>query len=116
MATVKRLLKGVETRTLVWLAKSRMSSLVIVGTLAVAGFSTAALGGQSSTPAQHMQPHTSATLPLSAYGCYNDPDGDGHIFCDGTVAITALPASFGQCRARAYYEAGSPIVCRGTGW
>ena len=48
MAAVKRLLKDMETRTLVWLAKSRMSSLVIVGTLAAAGLGTAALGGQSS--------------------------------------------------------------------
>ena len=113
MAAVKRLLKGVETRTLVWLARSRMSSLVIVGTLAVAGFAAAALGGQSSTPAQRMQPNTSASLPLSAYGCYNDPDGDGHIFCDGSTPISQLPASYGKCHADPYV--GLRIVCRGTG-
>jgi hypothetical protein len=117
MAAVKRLLKDMETRTLVWLARGRTSSFVIVGTLAAAGLGAAALSAQPSTSAQQKEPVvSSATLSMSAYGCYNDPDGDGHIFCDGSVPITKLPASYGQCRVRSYYEAGSRIICRGTGW
>jgi hypothetical protein len=113
MAAVRRLLKEMETRTLVWLAKSRMSSVVIVGTLAVAGLGAGTLSVQSRTAVPHMQPNTSATPPLSAYGCYNDPDGDGHIFCDGTVAIAQLPASFGQCQVAEFDNV--QIVCKGTG-
>jgi hypothetical protein len=114
MAAVKRLLKEMETRTFVWLARSRMSSLMIVGTLAAAGLGAAALGGQSSTPGTLGQALiTPSTQPISAYGCNNDPDGDGHIFCDGSVAIAQLPASFGHCHADPYV--GLRIVCRGTG-
>jgi hypothetical protein len=90
-----------------------MSSLVIVGTLAAAGLGTAALGGQSSRPAPGQMPGTSATLPMSAYGCSNDTDGDGHIFCDGSTPISQLPASYGECQSDPYV--GLRIVCRGTG-
>ena len=114
MAAVKHVLKDMETRTLVWLAKSRMSSVVMVGILAAAGLGTAALDGQATTPA-HGQPSTSATLPMGAYGCYNDPDGDGHLFCDGSVGTDYLPASYGQCGMRSYFEDGGPIICQGTG-
>ena len=113
MAAVRRLLKDMETHTLLWLAKSRMSSLVIVGTLTAAGLGTAALGGQSSRPAPLQMPSMSATLPMSAYGCSNDSDGDGHIFCDGSTPISQLPASYGECHADPYV--GLRIVCRGTG-
>jgi len=112
MATLKRLLTDVETRTLVWLARGRASSLVIVGTVATASLGFAALGAQATTPTRHTQPATAATLPLSAYGCAKDTDGDGHIFCDGSVAITKLPASFGSCETDAYD--GSRIYCDGT--
>jgi hypothetical protein len=50
---------------------------------------------------------------MSAYGCYNDPDGDGHIFCDGSVAISKLPASYGPCYTQDYGD--TQIFCRGTG-
>ena len=50
---------------------------------------------------------------MSTYGCYNDPDGDGHIFCDGSTPISQLPASYGDCHADPYV--GLRIVCRGTG-
>jgi hypothetical protein len=117
MAAVKRLLKDMETRTLVWLARSRMSSVVIVGTLAAAGLGVTTLSAQPSTAVRQKEPVVSSSVqPMSAYGCYNDPDGDGHIFCDGSVPISQLPASYGQCWGRSYYEAGSPIICRGTGW
>ena len=114
MATVRRLLKALETRTLVWLARSRVSSLGIVGTLVVAGLAFAALGAQSSTSARQGHSVVTSTQPLSAYGCYNDPDGDGHIFCDGSVAIAKLPASFGQCHTDE--DDNGRIMCRGTGW
>ena len=114
MVAVKRWLKCVETRTLVWLAKGRTSSFVIVGILAASGLGAAALSGQSSTSAQQGQPVVSSALPMSAYGCYNDPDGDGHIFCDGSVAISKLPASYGPCHEDAY--GGVEIRCKGTGW
>lgn len=119
MGTVKRWLKRVETRTLVWLARSRISSFVMVGTLAAAGLGVAALGGQSTTIAQQGQSTIgSAIMPLSTYGCSSDPDGDGHIFCDSSVAISSLPASFGQCHADE--DGDMLIICRGsdtdTGW
>ncbi len=116
MTTVKRWLKRVETRTLVWLARSRVSSFVIVGTLAAAGLGVAAVGGQLSTEAQKSAPVISsspATLPLSTYGCYNDPDGDGHIFCDGSVPAAQLPASFGHCHTDE--DGDVQIKCSGAG-
>ncbi|HVC81639.1 MAG TPA: hypothetical protein VNL35_14195 [Chloroflexota bacterium] len=113
MSAVKCWLKRVETRTLVWLAKSRGSSLVIAGTLAAAGLGTGVLSTHPSS-VQQRAPSAAATLPLSAYGCYRDPDGDGHIFCDGSVAITKLPASFGQCNMDE--DGSNQIFCRGTGW
>jgi len=115
MAAVKRLLKDMETRILVWLARSRMSSVMIVGTLAAAGLGAAALSAQSTTSAQQKEPVvSSAVQPMSAYGCYNDPDGDGHIFCDGSTPISQLPASYGRCHVSEYGYV--QIRCRGTGW
>src|SRR5512146_2566188 len=114
MAAVRHLLNEMETCTLVWLARSRMSSVVIVGTLAVAGLGAGVLGGQATTPS-HGQPSTSATLPISTYGCYSDPDGTGHILCDGSVGTDYLPASYGWCGMRSYFEDGGPIICQGTG-
>ena len=43
-----------------------------------------------------------------------DPDGDGHIFCDGSVAISKLPASYGSCHESSYGDV--EIRCKGTGW
>ena len=114
MAAVTRLLKRVETRALVRLGRGHTSSCVIVGTLVGAGLGAAVLNAQPSTAAQQKAISTSATLPLSAYGCYNDPDGDGHIFCDGSVSISLLPASYGACHSRP--DDGIAIMCRGTGW
>ncbi|HXT37258.1 MAG TPA: hypothetical protein VN837_16920 [Chloroflexota bacterium] len=113
MSAVKRLLKGVETRMLVWLARSRASSLVIVGALVAATLGLGVLSTQPSS-AQQKGPSATTTLPMSAYGCYNDPDGDGHIFCDGSVGISKLPASFGECSMDE--DGGTQIFCRGTGW
>jgi hypothetical protein len=115
MAAVKRLLKDMETRMLVWLARSRMSSVMIVGTLAAAGLGAAALSAQPTTSAQQKEAVVSSSVqPMSAYGCHNDPDGDGHIFCDGSTPISQLPASYGQCHVREYGYV--QIMCRGTGW
>jgi len=114
MAAANRWLKELEIRTLVWLAKSRLSSAVMVGALAAASLGFAALAGQTTTSA-HGHPSPSATPPLSAYGCYNDPDGDGHLFCDGSVGTDSLPASYGPCGMRSYFYDGGPIICQGTG-
>jgi hypothetical protein len=115
MAAVKSWLSRLEMRTLVWLARGRSSSCVIVGTLVAAGLGAAALGSQPSASGQQGQQNVvSSALPMSAYGCYNDPDGDGHIWCDGSVAISKLPASYGQCHTSQYGP--DAIMCRGTGW
>ncbi len=115
MAVVKSWLSRLETRTLVWLARGRTSSCVIVGTLVAAGLGVAALSSQPSASGQQVQSHVgSSALPMSAYGCYNDPDGDGHIFCDGSVPVSQLPASYGECHTSQYGPAA--IMCRGTGW
>jgi predicted lipoprotein with Yx(FWY)xxD motif len=113
MAAVKNWLHRVETRTLVWLARGRTSSCVIVGTMVAASLGLASLSTQPSTAQQKEQVVTSP-LPMSSYGCYNDPDGDGHILCDGSVAITKLPASYGQCQTDE--DGDMQIICRGTGW
>jgi predicted lipoprotein with Yx(FWY)xxD motif len=113
MAAVKHLLDRMETRTLVWLAAGRTASYLIVGSLVAAGLGAAALNPQPSTTARQKEPSISATLPMSVYGCVNDSDGDGHIFCDGSTPISQLPASYGKCHADPYV--GLRIVCRGTG-
>ncbi len=113
MATVKSWLARLETRTLVWLAKGRTSSWVIVGILATSGLGAAALSSQSGASGQGRPVVAPTTLDVSAYGCINDPDGDGHIFCDGSVDISKLPASFGPCMTQDYQ--GTRIFCRGTG-
>jgi len=112
MAAVKSWLSRLETRTLVWLAKGRTSSWVIIGVLAASGLG-AALSTQSGAAGQGQPVVAPSTLPVSAYGCINDPDGDGHIFCDGSVAISKLPASFGPCMTQDFE--GTRIFCRGAG-
>jgi hypothetical protein len=113
MAAMKSWLRRLETRTLVWLAKGRTSSWVIVGVLATSGLGAAALSSQSTVSGQGQPVVAPSTLPVSAYGCINDPDGDGHIFCDGSVNISKLPASFGPCMTQDFE--GTRIFCRGTG-
>jgi hypothetical protein len=95
----------------VWLAKSRLSSVVIVGTLAAAGLGVATVGVHSASHTQYRPPNSSATLPMSAYGCRVDPDDHRYILCDGSVVRVNLPASYGYC-----YESWgvSAIVCRRT--
>ena len=113
MAAGKSWLNRLETRTLVWLARGRTSSWVIVGVLAAAGLGASALSAQPGASAAQGQAIVGSALPVSAYGCINDPDGDGHIFCDGSVAISKLPASFGYCESQDFE--GTRIFCRGTG-
>jgi len=113
MAAVKSWLNHLETRTLVWLAKGRTPSWVIVGVLASSGLGAAALSSRPAASGQGQPVVAPSTLPVSAYGCINDPDGDGHIFCDGSVDISKLPASFGPCMTQ-YFE-GTRIFCRGAG-
>jgi hypothetical protein len=110
MAAVKTWFHRVETRALVWLAKGRTSSWVMASTLVAVSVGTAAL---SSQPGAAQPRAGSSTLPLAAYGCLHDPDGDGHIFCDGSVGMARLPASYGQCVLAQFGPV--PILCRGTG-
>jgi hypothetical protein len=86
--------------------------VVLAGTLALAGFGAAALTSPASAfgPQQHPA-SVPSTLP-SAYGCFNDPDGDGTIKCDSSIAITTLPAAWGQCYANLYGD--GLTVCDGT--
>ncbi len=82
MAAVRSWLHAVENRTLVWLARSHMSSVVIAGTLAAAGLGAAALSVQSSTATQQKAPVVAAA-PVSmsmsmAHGCPHMDGGSGY--------------------------------------
>jgi hypothetical protein len=86
--------------------------VLIAGTLALAGLGAAALTGPAGTSVQlDRSPGAPSTLP-SAFGCFNDPDGDGTIKCSSSVLIAKLPASWGQCRANLYGD--GLTVCEGT--
>ena len=99
-----------QIRTLRWLVRGPGAAWLIAGTFAFAGLGAAAL----NAPAQ--QSHRivgTSSVPVSYTGCYQDPDGDGHIFCDGTVPISQLPASFGHCYADP--DGDGHIFCDGKG-
>ncbi len=117
MVAVKTLLDRLQTSALVWLARGHVSSWVVAGALATAGISAAALSGAPGSPAPQSNPTSGSPMQsLSSYGCYNDPDGDGHIFCDGSVGLSQLPASFGFCYDHSDYGYGyGRIFCTGTG-
>jgi len=69
MAVVGLWLKQLETRTLVWLARSRMSSVVIAGTLAAAGLSAGLVSAHPSKAVQQAQPGVAvSTTSMSMVG------------------------------------------------
>jgi hypothetical protein len=108
----KALVAGIQRHTVRWFLKGPGSSLMIVGTLALAGLGAAAL----NSPAGAVAPSVPSTLAPSdlpiAYGCFNDLDGDGTIKCDASVPIAQLPAAWGTCRVDLYGD--GLTVCDGT--
>ena len=94
------------------LLKGPGSSVLIAGTLALAGLGGTALTRPDGTPAPLDRPAGAPSSLPSAYGCFNDPDGDGTIKCSSSVPIATLPAAWGQCRADLYGE--GLTVCDGT--
>ena len=82
MGIGKRLVGRLETQAARVLAMRSATPLILMGTMAVAGF-----GAAAANPATfHQAPNSVArttTLDLSAPHtfCYPDPDGDGHTVC-----------------------------------
>lgn len=112
MGTVRRWLKRVEVHTLVWLIRSPISSFMLVGILAATGLGAAVLSRPSTSGTRYVLTMiTPSAAQLAMDGCYNDPDGDGHLFCDGSVGTEYLPAAIGPCRIQRYNPV--PIICRG---
>jgi hypothetical protein len=110
MDAAKTLVDRLQMHTLRWLAKGPGSTWLIAGTLACAGFGAAALNAPAGATGQQDRGTVgTVTLPSS---CWADPDGDGHIFCDGTVPISKLPASLGYCYADP--DGDGHIFCDGT--
>ena len=112
MYVQKALVAGIQKLTVRFLLKGPGSSVLLAGTLALAGLGAAALTrpAGASVPLDH--PAGAPSNPPSAYGCFNDPDGDGTIKCGSSVLIARLPASWGQCRANVYGD--GLTVCEGT--
>ncbi len=88
------------------------SSLMLAGTLALAGLGAAALNGPAAAPVQQEQRVIAPSSLPSAYGCFSDPDGDGTIKCGSSVQISTLPPSWGTCRLDLYGD--GLTVCDGT--
>jgi hypothetical protein len=79
---VRQLLAAMKIRTARALVAGPMPSLILGGTLALAGFGAVALNG--SSPSQAGQgTSVTAGVPNDAYArdCRQDPDGDGHLRC-----------------------------------
>jgi hypothetical protein len=109
----KNFVDHLRLQTLRWLGKGSGSSWLLAGTLACAGFGAAGLSGAPGTVSpQDRGTVGTLNLPVSYPGCYADPDGDGHIFCAGSVTISNLPKSFGFCFADPDGDHG--IICAGT--
>lgn len=108
----KALGTGMQTLVVRFFLKGPGSSVLLAGTLGLAGLGAAALTPHAGASMQVKNPAgTSSTLP-SAYGCFNDPDGDGTIKCGSSVVIAKLPAAWGQCVANLYGD--ELTVCDGT--
>lgn len=104
---------GMQKFTVRCLLKGPGPSVLIAGTLALAGFGAAGLTGPAGASAPPAQPAGASSMLPSSFGCFNDPDGDGTIKCDSSVSIASLPAAWGQCSANAYGD--GLTVCEGTG-
>lgn len=106
------LITGIQKLTVRWLLKGPGSSVIVAGTLTLAGLGAAALTHPAGTSAP-VGPSASTPAPVpSAYGCFYDPDGDGTIKCSSSVVIAKLPAAWGQCHANLYGD--GLTVCDGT--
>ena len=106
------LVGGMQKLTVRFFLKGPGSSVLLAGTLALAGLGAAALK-QPAGASVPLAPSAGApsTLP-AAYGCFNDPDGDGTIKCGSSVSIAALPVAWGQCHANLYGD--GLTVCDGS--
>ena len=110
----KTLIDRLQMHTLRWLVKGPGAAWLVAGTFAFAGIGAASLNAPAGASGQQGRDTVgSSSMSMSAAGCYADPDGDGHIFCDGTVAVDKLPASFGPCSSDS--DGYGRIFCRGTG-
>jgi hypothetical protein len=109
----KNLVDRLQLHTVRWLGKGPGSSWLVAGTLVFAGFGAAALSAPAVTSTHQDRVIVSTgSLPVSYPGCYADPDGDGHIFCDGSVTISNLPSSFGYCFVDV--DGYHSVVCEGA--
>jgi hypothetical protein len=96
----KVLVAGMQKSMVRFFLKGPGSSLTIVGTLALAGLGAAALNAGAAVQQDHSI--VASTTAPAAFGCYNDPDGDGTIKCAASVQISKLPAAWGACYADLY--------------
>jgi hypothetical protein len=108
----KALVAGMQKLTVRCFLKGPGSSLMIAGTLALAGLGAAALNSPAGASVQLDRGTVAPSNLPSAYGCFNDPDGDGTIKCGSSVLISKLPAAWGNCRADLYGD--GLTVCDGT--
>jgi hypothetical protein len=112
MYTRKALVAGMQKFTVRFFLKGPGSSVVLAGTLALAGLGATALTPSAGASAPVERPASMPSTLPSAYGCFSDPDGDGTIKCDSSVVIAKLPAAWGQCIANLYGD--GLTVCDGT--
>jgi hypothetical protein len=108
----KALMDGMQKLMVRFLIKGPGSSLMIAGSLALAGVGAVALNSSSGAPIQQSQSTIAPSTEPSAYGCFNDRDGDGTIKCASSVQISTLPAAWGSCQADVYGD--GLTVCDGT--
>jgi hypothetical protein len=108
----KPLIDGLQKHTVRFFLKGPGSSVLLAGTLALAGLSAAALSRPGGGPEQQDYRTVLTTTLPSSYGCFNDPDGDGTIKCDSTVPLSSLPAAWGTCQPDLYGD--GLTVCDGT--
>lgn len=105
------LLAGMQKQMVRFFLKGPGPSLVLGGTLALAGRAAALNSPAGASTGLDHSFVAPSTLP-SDYGCFNDPDGDGTIKCAGSVTISKLPAAWGTCRPDLYGD--GLTVCDGT--
>jgi hypothetical protein len=112
MYVPKALGAGMQKLAVRCLLKGPGSSVVLAGTLALAGFGAAALARPAGGSVPLDRPAGVITSLSGVHGCFNDPDGDGTIKCDSSVPIASLPAAWGQCVANLYGD--GLTVCDGN--
>jgi hypothetical protein len=106
------LVAGMQKLAVRCFLKGPGSSVLLAGTLALAGLGAAALTQPAGAPVHLDRPAGAPSTLPSDYGCFNDPDGDGTIKCGSSVSISSLPAAWGQCHADLYGD--GLTVCDGT--